>query len=163
MRIARGIVVVLLFAATGCHHGDYARTLDRLAARQAAEDVVTALFLATDAKDWARVEALFAPEVRFDMTSLAGGEPAVMTGAAIAAAWEEDMAAVDRIHHQVGNFQTALAEARATVRCHGMATHYREGAEAPVTWFVGDYVYELVLMDGAWRIIAMTYNSKFVR
>ena len=38
------------------------------------------LFLCTDRKDWQCVKDVFAPQVLFDMTSLAGGQPATLSG-----------------------------------------------------------------------------------
>jgi len=52
------------------------------------EEVVTRLFIETDRRDWAAVKACFAPSVRFDMTSMAGGSPATMSLDEITSGWE---------------------------------------------------------------------------
>ena len=76
--------------------------LEVLMARQDIVDTVTRLFIGTDNKNWDAVMNVFANEVHFDMTSLAGGEPAVLTSRQIVDAWEEGLKDVEKIHHHVG-------------------------------------------------------------
>ncbi len=100
--------------------------------------VVTALFTATDARDWARVRACLAPAVRFDMTSLAGGAPSIPS-------------------------PSEIAGDAATAACHGIAYHYRKVASGRNTrTFVGSYDFHLVRDGGAWRIDLFRFNSKFL-
>ncbi len=47
--------------------------------KERAIETVTRLFINTDNRDWPKVKALFASKVLFDMTSLAGGQPAIVT------------------------------------------------------------------------------------
>lgn len=42
-------------------------------------ELLTRLFAAADARDWAATRATMAPQVRLDYTSLAGGAPATLT------------------------------------------------------------------------------------
>ena len=42
--------------------------------RERVAEVINRLFVATDARDWEQVQTCFAPQVAFDMTSLAGGD-----------------------------------------------------------------------------------------
>ena len=70
---------------------------------------VTELFLATDRKDWPAVEACFASEVAFDMSSAGAGPPRSVRPSEIAGGWESGLAAVEHVHHQAGNFVVRLA------------------------------------------------------
>jgi hypothetical protein len=136
--------------------------LEVLMARQEIVDTITRLFIGTDNKDWAAVKDVFADEVHFDMTSLAGGEPAVLTSRQIADAWEDGLKDVDRIHHQTGNYLVKVNGAQAEAFCYGIATHYRSQEEKKVTTFVGSYDLHLVREDGGWKINMFRFNSKYV-
>ena len=56
--------------------------------QDAVVGVVNRVFLGTDARDWPAVQACFAPSVLFDMTSVAGGEPARLSPEEITAGWD---------------------------------------------------------------------------
>ena len=134
-----------------------------LAERMRVSEIINALFVATDARDWARVREVFAGQVTFDMTSLAGGAPAQMTPEAIATAWEDGLAPIERVHHQVGNLSIACGPSEAAASCGGIAYHYRRTRSGRNTRvFVGSYNFQLRRVDGAWRIDLFRYNSKFV-
>jgi hypothetical protein len=130
--------------------------------RLAVQDAVNELFLATDSKAWDRVKAVFTEEVSFDMTSLAGGQPAVMTADAIADAWAQGLGPVQAVHHQVGNYVIDVRSNGADVYCYAMATHYNPGSEKTITWFVGSYDIHLIRTEGRWRIDAFKFNKKYV-
>lgn len=136
--------------------------LEVLMARQEVIDVVTQLFVGTDNRDWDKVLNVLADEVHFDMTSLAGGEPAVLTSRQIVEAWDEGLKEVDKIHHQAGNYMVKVNGAEADVFCYGTATHYRPQEEKKVTTFVGSYDFHLVKGSGGWRISSFRFNSKYV-
>ena len=136
--------------------------LEVLMARQEIVDTVTMLFVSTDNKNWEAVMNVFANEVHFDMTSLAGGEPAVLTSRQIVDAWEEGLKDVEKIHHQAGNYLVEVNGARAEVFCYGTATHYRSQEEKKVTTFVGSYDFNLVREADGWKINKFRFNSKYV-
>jgi ketosteroid isomerase-like protein len=130
---------------------------DRIAA------MVNRLFTGTDARDWTAVQACFADSVLFDMTSVAGGEPARLGPAQITAAWETGLAPIEAVHHQTGNVAIELAESEANVTCHGVAYHYRHtlfGRNTRV--FVGSYDFHLRLDADAWKIDLFRFNLKFI-
>ncbi|HJU90978.1 MAG TPA: nuclear transport factor 2 family protein [Gemmatimonadaceae bacterium] len=140
---------------------------EELIERDRVIETVVRLFVSTDQKDWTAVERCFTPQVRFDMTSVAGGTPQTVTPKTIADGWREGLAPIDHVHHQVGNFLVELEEARATISCYGIAYHYKERRSGQRTRvFVGSYDFELVKSDtGAdrnWRIEAMRFNLKFI-
>lgn len=137
--------------------------LRTLAAKDAIADVVTRLFVATDARDWGAVEQCLAPVVLLDMTSLGGGVPSNLTPAAITAMWSEGFRALEAVHHQIGNLRITVSADRATAFCYGTATHYRHtGSGRNVRTFVGSYDLGLVRMDGVWRIDELRFNLKYL-
>lgn len=136
--------------------------LQRLLDRRAVTDAVNRLFIETDRKNWYAVAMLFADSVRFDMTSLAGGAPARMTGKEIAAAWQTGLAEVQAVHHQASNYLVDVEGDEATVYCYATATHYRPETDKALTTFVGAYDIHLVRGAGHWRIDAFRYESKYV-
>ncbi len=90
--------------------------------------VVNQLFIGTDNRDWEKVKACISPEVLFDMTSLAGGEPSKMTVEQIAGAWETGLKDLKAIHHQAGNYVVTINGGEAAAFCYGIAFHYLPNA-----------------------------------
>ena len=80
--------------------------------------------------------------------------------------WRQGLAAIDRVHHQAGNFIVRVNGERALAFCYGIAYHYKErrtGGRTRV--LVGSYDFELIRAgDGElpWRIEAMRFNLKFI-
>jgi len=140
--------------------------MQALLARDAVIDRLTALFLATDRKDWPAVEACFAPDVQFDMSSVGAGPEATVRRADIAAGWRAGLAAVEQVHHQAGNYVLEVEGDRAQAFCYGIAWHYRKRQDGRNTRvFVGSYDFNLS-RDGSasppWLITAMRFNLKFM-
>jgi hypothetical protein len=134
-----------------------------LLAKQAITDTITTLFVATDARDWESVRSCFAPQVHFDMTSLAGGEPVTMTPDAIAAGWEQGLKPIEAVHHQAGNFRVDVHGSEASAFCYGIAYHYRRHPSGRNTRvFVGSYEFGLREHGGRWRIDSFRFVAKFV-
>ncbi len=136
---------------------DRARIIDRL----------TELFLATDRKDWPAVEACFAPEVEFDMSSVGAGPASSKHATEIVDGWRTGLAGVEHLHHQAGNFVVHATGDRAAASCYGIAYHYRARRDGRNTRvFVGSYDYQLARdttsPQPAWRITAMCFTLKFL-
>jgi hypothetical protein len=134
------------------------------AARCAVEDTVIRMFVATDERNWPVLESCFTNPFTLDMTSMAGGSPAAMSPRQVAAAWAEGFRRLDHVHHQVGNFQTAVQTTSAHVRCYGIAFHYRAAIStaAKSRTFVGTYEIELVPRAAEWLIAKLKFNLKFI-
>jgi hypothetical protein len=119
--------------------------VEDLALRQAVEDTVIRMFVATDERNWPALEACFTNPFKLDMTSMVGGSPVTMTPRQVAEAWAEGFRPLDHVHHQVGNLQTTVSAQRAQVRCYGVAFHHRSkvtsGAKTRI--FVGTYELQL--------------------
>ena len=121
------------------------------------------LFVATDARDWAGVEACLADSVTLDMTSLVGGDPHQLTGAQVAAGWRDGLAAIDHVHHQVGNFRIRVEGDEANLSCYGIAFHHRSvTASSDTRTFVGSYDLHLVREQERWRIDLFRFRVAFV-
>jgi hypothetical protein len=130
--------------------------------RDRIAEVINTLFVATDAREWARVRDCFAPSVTFDMTSLAGGTPRQISPDQIVSEWQAGLKPIDAVHHQCGNLAIACTGAEATASCYGIAYHYRRTSTGRNTrLFVGSYDFHLIL-DGQWRIDLFRFNLKFI-
>lgn len=127
------------------------------------EETITKLFIKTDEKDWAAVQGVFAPSVKFDMSSLTGAAQTTLTPQAITAIWEKGLKPIPVIHHQAGNFRFQVDGDSAEAHCYGIAFHYRPVASHHNTrTFVGSYDFHLLRADHTWKIDSFRYNSQFV-
>jgi hypothetical protein len=125
--------------------------------------VVNKLFINTDNRDWKKVKACFAPEVLFDMTSMAGGKPTTLSPQDIVDAWDEGLKALKAIHHQVGNYLVTVNGNEADVFCYGIASHYLPNKTKQNTrTFVGSYDFGLVKDSGSWKINHFKFNLKYM-
>ena len=123
-------------------------------------DRVNKLFIATDNRDWSGVKECFMDSVLFDMTSLAGGEPSMVSSQNIVDAWDTGLKAV---HHQTGNFVVEISGSEADVFCYGIATHYLPNkTNRNVRTFVGSYDMHLVQQGTNWKINRFKYNLKYI-
>ena len=131
--------------------------------RLAVEDAVVRMFVATDERDWATLHDCFSTPFTLDMTSMVGGEPAVLTPQQVASAWSEGFKLLDAVHHQIGNLRTTLDGDSALVRCHGVALHHRKAAQGLKSrLFVGTYELRLSEANGTWRIKHLVFKLKFI-
>jgi len=137
--------------------------LQDLLAKDAILDTINRLFIGTDSRDWAMVRDALAPRLQVDMTSLAGGQPAEMAGADLAAAWETGLKPIQAIHHQTGNYRVTVLGDQAEAFCYGTATHYRPTRSGRnVRTFVGSYDFRLARLETKWRITSFRFNLKYV-
>ena len=137
--------------------------LQRLLDREEVVRRVTELFVYTDQRKWDKVINCFTPNVLFDMTSMAGGDPVHLTPQEITAAWDEGLKALQAIHHQVGNFLLTLNGDQAQVFCYGIASHYLENPSGQSTRvFVGSYDFHLIRKQQDWKISTFKFNLKYI-
>ena len=126
-------------------------------------DVVNRLFIGTDRRDWPAVMECFSDSVLFDMTSMAGGEPATLTPRQIVEAWEQGLKDLAAIHHQVGNYLVTVKGNEADAFCYGIALHYLPRMSGQETRrFVGSYDLHLRKAKDTWRIDVFRFNLKFI-
>ena len=137
--------------------------LDVLLEKDQIGEVVTRLFVRTDQRDWAGVRECFADRVLFDMTSLAGGEPALQTPAQIASGWEQGLKPLAAVHHQMGNLLVHVHGQDADAFCYATASHWLPNPTgANSRTFVGSYDFHLVELAGRWRIDRFRFNLKYI-
>ncbi len=124
---------------------------------------VVQLFIHTDNKEWDKVEALFTPSVFFDMQSLSGARPAIMSSKEIVEGWRKGLAPLKAIHHQAGNFLVDMEDDEATVFCYAVAWHFLPNRSGRNTrTFIGSYDIRLLMLHGEWKIDRFRYNLKFI-
>ncbi len=164
MRKAYGVLLLLVLLMTfACSHRQYYTKFDHLIRSDEVINTINRLFIKTDNKDWPAVKALFADEVLFDMTSLAGGQPSKLSPQQIVDAWDKGLKNVAAIHHQAGNYIVTLGRNGADVFCYGIAKHYNpEHADKKITTFVGSYDFHLINTDSGWKIDRFKFNKKYV-
>jgi hypothetical protein len=130
--------------------------------REAVIGTITALFVATDQRDWERVARCFAPSVLFDMSTAGGGPAAPLAPTQITSAWAVGLAPIQAVHHQAGNYDVRIRGEEAEASCYGMAWHYRPTRSGRNTrTFIGSYDFHLVRGDG-WRIDRFRFHLKFI-
>ncbi len=162
--IILSILAILIVAAVPVQAGgETVAALERLVATQEVIDTVNRLFIRTDQRDWREVAKVFAPEVRFDMTSLGAEKPEVLTPSQITTAWENGLKHLKAIHHQAGNYVVDFDSGGATVFCYGIASHYLPNPSGKnVRIFVGSYDLHLKKAGGSWLIDAFKFNLKYI-
>jgi SnoaL-like domain len=134
-----------------------------LVERDRISQIINTLFVATDARDWARVRGCFAEKVAFDMTSLVGGSPSTLTPAEIAAGWETGLQPIEWVHHQTGNLSVSVQDREADASCYGIAYHYRRTYSGRNTRvFVGSYDFHLRKGGEGWTVDLFRFKVKFV-
>lgn len=131
--------------------------------KDAVIGVINQLFISTDNRDWAKVKTCFTDKVLFDMTSMAGGEPATMTSQQIVDGWDQGLKALKAVHHQAGNYVVNINNNEAEAFCYGVAFHYLPNKTNQNTrTFVGSYNFHLTKTGNAWRIDKFKFNLKFI-
>lgn len=124
-------------------------------------ETVANLFIATDNRDWAMVEAIFADKVELDYSSMTGNPAVILTPKQITDGWKTILPGFTYTHHQLGNIITKVEQAKAEVFCYGTATHYLADTAGNVWTVVGTYNFELQKTADVWRISKMKFNFKF--
>jgi len=160
------IAAFLVSFAIGCapmHHYEFHGQLHQINEQNEVIAVANKLFICTDNRDWQCVRDVFAPEVLFDMTSLAAGQPEKKTPQQITDGWDQGLKSLKAIHHQAGNYQVTLKGNEADLFCYGIAFHYLPNPSNQNTrTFVGSYNFHLVKGEGGWKINAFKFNLKFI-
>ncbi len=160
------VIPALLLLAAACvpaHHSQYVSDLQQLKDRDAVIAAANRLFICTDNKDWACVEDVFAPEVLFDMTSLAGGQPGKKTARQIADMWEQGLKPIKAVHHQAGNYEVNVNGNEADLFCYATAWHYLPNpTDKNTRIFVGSYNEHFIRGDEGWKMDRFRYNLKFI-
>jgi hypothetical protein len=118
------------------------------------------IFDLTDQKDWPGVRACLADDVFVDFTSLAGGEPATITGDALTAAWTAGLHAEKASYHLCGNHRITVDGDSATVAVKGYAYNQlsaRLGGAVFEVW--GAYDLDFALVGDTWLCTAFRFDA----
>ena len=135
----------------------------QLVEKDAVIEVLNTLFIETDNRNWSVVRECFANSVLFDMTSMAGGDPVIMTPQQITDAWDQGLKSLQAIHHQVGNFNIRIKTNEAQAFCYGLASHHLPNKTGNNTrTFVGSYNFHLIKMKDRWKISQFKFNLKYI-
>jgi hypothetical protein len=125
--------------------------------RAAIMDTITDIAAGADRHQWDRVRRAFADEVTLDYTSLWGGTPTTQAADDIIRQWSGFLPGFDETQHLVTNHTiTSLEGAKATAEADFQATH-RIGTDLWV--LTGHYRYELVKVNSAWKVSALTMTA----
>ncbi|CDZ68710.1 Hypothetical protein NGAL_HAMBI2610_03030 [Neorhizobium galegae bv. orientalis] len=147
---------VTIAADTAAAHFTRVKAPQQIASqdRAAIIDAITDIATGADRHQWSRVRNAFANDVVLDYTSLWGGTPTTQAADDIIRQWSGFLPGFDETLHLVTNHTiTSLEGAKATAEADFQATH-RIGADLWV--LTGHYRYELVKVNAAWTVSALT-------
>ncbi|WP_212004631.1 nuclear transport factor 2 family protein [Chitinophaga sp. HK235] len=117
--------------------------------------VLHSVFGGADKRDWEQVEKAFAPQVIYDYTSMAGGQPLVLQPQEIIRMWKQLLPGFDKTAHHIADFDITIQGDTATARFTGHASHLIADAE----WIVeGNYEVALEKNAAIWQITAFKFN-----
>jgi len=136
---------ILMTLALASHAPARAQSADEAAVRTVVESVA----VLADLRGFTALEKLYAPEVRVDYTSLAGGEPEVKSAQALMAQWADVLPGFDRTRHALDDVEVEVDGARAEATAQVVADHWLGERRWQVS---GRYRYDLVRDGREWRI-----------
>lgn len=137
--------------------------MDKLIEKDKIIDIANSLFIYTDEMNWMEVKNTFADDVLFDMTSLSGGEPSLLTPQQIVDGWDAGLRKLKAVHHQVGNYRVNITEREADLFCYGVAFHYLPNpTNSNTRIFVGSYNLHFAKDGRGWKIDRFKFNLKFI-
>lgn len=136
---------VLLASALAFTPPAFAHSPDEAAVTTVIESVATLV----DRGEFDALERLYAPEVRVDYTSLAGGEPEIKSNSALMTEWAQLLPGFDRTRHAVTNIRVTINGVAATATADVVADHWIGDQSWQVS---GRYDYGLVRDGRDWRI-----------
>jgi ketosteroid isomerase-like protein len=121
----------------------------------AVETVVKSVAVLADRSEFDALERLYAPEVRVDYTSLAGGEPEVKSAEALMTQWANILPGFDRTRHAISKVKVRLNGSTATATASVVADHWIGQEHWQVS---GRYDYALARDGRDWRITAQKFT-----
>lgn len=117
--------------------------------------VVSSIPLAVDLAAYDLAAAAFAPEIVVDYTSLWGGEPQRTTPSALMDSWRGIVPGFDATFHELSDVRAVVRGDRATATASVDGRHWiGDRLWRPV----GRYAWELIRIDGRWKVTRMTFQ-----
>jgi hypothetical protein len=129
-------------------------------------NIVAAVGLLVDARNWDELTELFAPDVESDYTSLFGGEPRVCSREELVEGWAHFLQGFTRTEHLIGVPRVAITTGFARADAPVVAWHILEDPAlgSNTTWLVGGrYEFVFVRLDGGWRIGELTLAAAWAQ
>jgi SnoaL-like domain len=124
-------------------------------------ETLARFILALDDHDWDALTAILGETVSRDYTSLFGGEPDEISGAALAAEWRGVLTGLDSHQHLLGVPLIDVEDDEGRAAVHVVGTHVLDG-DPGSPWVVGGtYRFGLRRIDGRWRIVALTLDTRW--
>jgi hypothetical protein len=125
---------------------------------------IDTLFVATDAKDWAAVRAVFTDEIDADFSTLGGGPAARMPADALVDAWRRGLHAAKASHHMTSNALVTLRGDGGEAFCHGHAWNRLATPTGSDLWEVwGSYRFPLRRTPSGWRLAGIVFTVRHAR
>ena len=116
----------------------------------------------TDGRDWKGLRALFADEVDFDYTSVAGGTPSRIKADNLVAGWQKGLERYKQTKHNFSPPDIKIEGDAATALFTGQATHLRDADGKESRWSCGgDYEYQLARTAQGWKVTAAKFLMKW--
>ena len=162
-KISLSLFLILLISSCSNESNKQTSELTNLIEKENVLNRVNTLFVETDNRNWDLVKECFADSVHFDMTSLVGGDPAMLSSQNIVDAWDEGLKSLEAVHHQIGNYIVNVNGNSAEVFCYGIASHYLpNNSGRNVRTFVGSYNFNLSKINDDWKIDKFKFNFKYM-
>lgn len=144
--------ILMAIVAIG-HSNAFANPKDETAIKTIVESVGTL----ADTGNFEALEALYAPEIEVDYTSLAGGEVELKSPKVLMTEWAGVLPGFDRTRHEVSNIQVSSDGKTAAASADVIADHWM----GDLFWQVkGGYVYRLAKDGDRWLINAHQFNLR---
>lgn len=125
------------------------------------EQLITEVFMATDAHEWETLKKCFTTPFTLDYESMSDQPPSKLTPNQLVESWSNLMPGFDSTHHQIGNIVITKVDSGFHVTCYGTATHYIQDA-TPQTWSVyGTYEFDICAENQVLQIERMKFRYKF--
>ena len=134
--------------------------IEQLCARAAVIDVVNAVGLLADLREWPALRACFADEVLVDYTSRDGGQPVRMKADDLVEGWRKRLGGFSATQHLISNHLMEVEAQRAVCRSTFKSQHRLETEQWDLD---GRYRHELTQAGRIWRVSAMQMVGDFER
>lgn len=123
-------------------------------------DTVNRIGILSDRRDWTAVQKCFTKQVKFDYTSLNGGEPTTLAAATQVQQWADFFSKTFKnTQHLVGSHAVTLNGNTATCIAHCQAHHTYLNSSKTAWLLAGTYDYELVKSSNGWKVQTMKMTA----
>ena len=133
--------------------------LQDLAARLAARDALTRVFVCADRRDWDGLSAVLGDRIAIDYTSLAGGEPAQPSRDELLKAWRQQLGGFERTQHLLGSFLSEIVSpSEVRMQFYAIATHVLHAGHGDSTWTVAGHYDAILKYATTWQLASLTLH-----